>query len=90
MAKIREKHEADLGDQGRSVGKTAETEEMLRAGFGLTSSQELTVGVRFGYSNSDTTLDMSDLPNSGDQGGGQVFGATAGRRRRTALSEENE
>jgi hypothetical protein len=30
MAKIREKHEADLGDQGRSVGKTAETEEMQR------------------------------------------------------------
>jgi hypothetical protein len=58
MAKIREKHEADLGDQGRSVGKTAETEEMLRwAGFGLTSLQELTAGVRFGYSNSDTTLE---------------------------------
>jgi hypothetical protein len=30
MAKIRENHEADLGDQDRSVGKTAETEEMLR------------------------------------------------------------
>jgi hypothetical protein len=30
MAKIREKHEAHLGDQGRSVGKTAETEEMQR------------------------------------------------------------
>ena len=30
MAKIRENHEADLGEQDRSVGKTAETEEMLR------------------------------------------------------------
>jgi hypothetical protein len=45
MAKIMEKHEADVTDQGRSVGKIAETEKCSdEQSFGLTSSQELTPG----------------------------------------------
>jgi hypothetical protein len=86
MAKIREKHEADLGDEGRSVGKTAETEKCSdEQSFGFTSLQELTAASVLGYSNSHTTLHMSGLPN---QAWGDRWASS--ERRRTSLSEENE
>jgi hypothetical protein len=84
MAKIGEKHEADRGDQDRSIGKTAESEKCSdEQSFGLTGLQELTAASVSGTTNSHTTLDMSANQAWGDRW-------ASSERRRTSLSDENE